>query len=389
MFANEYHKAKADGSNPELVKAVEELLGQKQSPSVQVGEAVVESEQAIEALKDVESTAKALEGLKEFKAESDRYFEYVPIEEIEKYKEFDRATEKKWGSVDNTLEELVDDIQKNGIKTPITLQVDRNNNALVVEGNTRLAAAKKLGIKNIPVRIISGEFGSINKSKAKKIGRKRDLGEMKVFYPDVNILNQENSPAKFGFTSITNTKNISEAYHKAKADGSNPELVKAVEELLGKPKAVTPNVEDWSKDVESTAGNKGGTSTKKLADTDKSATELKDNATGVQRKPLSEIHTDEKRFQGRDKLNEQVVNDIAENFSDADQDPIHIWKDPKDGKYYVLSGHHRYYGAKKAGRTDIKIQDRTGDFTEAQAIKFATEEANKAAENFLNLLISK
>ena len=32
-----------------------------------------------------------------------------------------------------------------------------------------------------------------------------------------------------------------------------PELVKAVEELLGKPKAVTPNVEDWSRDVESTA----------------------------------------------------------------------------------------------------------------------------------------
>ena len=75
---------------------------------------------------------------------------------------------------------------------------------------------------------------------------------MKVFYPDVNILNQENSPAKFGFTSITNTKNISEAYHKAKADGSNPELVKAVEELIGKPKETTPNVEDWSRDVEST-----------------------------------------------------------------------------------------------------------------------------------------
>ena len=251
-----YHKAKADGSNPELVKSVEDLLGGKKGQP--------KAEEAIPALKDVESTAKALEGLKEFKAESDRYFEYVPIEEIEKYKEFDRATEKKWGSVDNTLEELVDDIQKNGIKTPITLQVDRNNNALVVEGNTRLAAAKKLGIKNIPVRIISGEFGSINKSKAKKIGRKRDLGEMKVFYPDVNILNQKNSPAKFGFTSITNTKNISEAYHKAKADGSNPELVKAVEDLPGKPKAVTPNVEDWSKDVESTAKALEGVDTKYL-----------------------------------------------------------------------------------------------------------------------------
>ena len=49
------------------------------------------------------------------------------------------------------------------------------------------------------------------------------------------------------------SKAISEAYHKAKSDGSNPELVKAVEDLLGKPKAETPNVEDWSKDVESTA----------------------------------------------------------------------------------------------------------------------------------------
>ena len=36
------------------------------------------------------------------------------------------------------------------------------------------------------------------------------------------------------------SKAISEAYHKAKSDGSNPELVKAVEDLLGKPKETTP-----------------------------------------------------------------------------------------------------------------------------------------------------
>ena len=54
------------------------------------------------------------------------------------------------------------------------------------------------------------------------------------------------------------SKGISEAYHNAKADGSNPELVKAVEKLLGKPKAVTPNVEEWSRDVESTAKALGG-----------------------------------------------------------------------------------------------------------------------------------
>ena len=58
-------------------------------------------------------------------------------------------------------------------------------------------------------------------------------------------------------------------------------------------------------------------------------------------------------FRQEKKLNEQVVNDIANNFSDADQDPIHVWTDPKDGKTYVLSGHHRYYGAEKAGKDSL------------------------------------
>jgi hypothetical protein len=230
----EYKAYKESGVLPESVSAVEvapEVEGEAVAPEVEAPE--------VPALRDVESTAKALDEIKEFKAESDRYFEYVPIEEIEKYKEFDRATEKKWGSADDTLEKLIDDIRKNGIKNPITLQVDGKGNALVVEGNTRLAAAKQLGIKNIPVRIVSGEFGSINKDKTKKIGRRRDIGEMKVFYPNVNILNQENSAASFGFSSITNTKNISEAYHKAKEDGKNSKLVSAVEELLGK-SAQTP-----------------------------------------------------------------------------------------------------------------------------------------------------
>ena len=49
-------------------------------------------------------------------------------------------------------------------------------------------------------------------------------------------------------------KFISQAYHKAKADGSNPELVKAVEDLLGKPteqpKETIPNVETKKADIE-------------------------------------------------------------------------------------------------------------------------------------------
>ena len=43
---------------------------------------------------------------------------------------------------------------------------------------------------------------------------------------------------RFGFDKegVSLEKSVSEAYHKAKSDGTNPELVKAVEDLLGKPK---------------------------------------------------------------------------------------------------------------------------------------------------------
>ncbi|MFX1667812.1 hypothetical protein JZ968_06465 [Riemerella anatipestifer] len=102
---------------------------------------------------------------------------------------------------------------------------------------------------------------------------------------------------------------------------------------------------------------------------DKLDTKLNSNPTDTQIeiKPLSEISTDENRFQARKKLNETVINNIANNYSEKDQDPIHVWQDPKDGKTYVLSGHHRYYGAKQAGRNDVKIIDRTKDFTEEEA----------------------
>jgi len=106
------------------------------------------------------------------------------------------------------------------------------------------------------------------------------------------------------------------------------------------------------------------------------AIEEVDEVLEITRKPIDEIETDEERFQGRDGLNEDVVNDIADNFKDKDQDPIHIWTDPKNGKTYVLSGHHRLAGAKKANRKDVKVVDVTEYYTEQEAIAFATEEAN-------------
>jgi len=59
-IAEAYHKAKADGSNPELVKAVEELLGQETSPSVQATQPIVEEGAKKETAKPTKTERKAI-----------------------------------------------------------------------------------------------------------------------------------------------------------------------------------------------------------------------------------------------------------------------------------------------------------------------------------------
>ena len=43
--------------------------------------------------------------------------------------------------------------------------------------------------------------------------------------------------------------------------------------------------------------------------------------------PISEISTDEKRFQNREELDKDLVKNIAENFDENQLDPIVVWKD--------------------------------------------------------------
>jgi len=136
----------------------------------------------------------------EFTAQSDYYFEYIPLEEIEKYKEFDREVTIRFNK--SELDDLTEYIGKNGITSPITLQV-YNGYGLITEGNHRIAAAKRLGIKNIPTRIIQRNRpfkGTIYESKVVKLPRKIDSSELKVFYPEVPLLNIDESPAYYGFT---------------------------------------------------------------------------------------------------------------------------------------------------------------------------------------------
>ena len=158
----------------------------------------------------------------------------------------------------------------------------------------------------------------------------------------------------------------------------NRDTSKAVKDIDNKLRDIT----NRRKDIEASenANIEPNSNSDKVSDnkSDSNTSLNKDRADDVFMMDISDIHTDEKRFQGRDKLNEDAVERIAKNFNYKDQDPIHIWKDPKNGKYYVLSGHHRLEGAKRAdGITKVKVVDKSADFkTEEEAINFAKREAN-------------
>ena len=98
---------------------------------------------------------------------------------------------------------------------------------------------------------------------------------------------------------------------------------------------------------------------------------------GVKTIPLTDLYTDEKRFQNRKKLNEEIVENIVNNFKPTDLDPLVVWYDEKQGKTFVLAGHHRYEALKRLGHKTVPVKYANDDYpTEAEAIRYAKEISN-------------
>ena len=94
--------------------------------------------------------------------------------------------------------------------------------------------------------------------------------------------------------------------------------------------------------------------------------------TNVKNVDIKDINTDIKRFQNREgEYSEQSVKNITENYDENKFDPIVSWKDTKDGKIYVLSGHSRLEALKRIGKE--KIPTRIFEGTEAQAKQYAID----------------
>lgn len=76
----------------------------------------------------------------------------VPLSVVGRYQEFDREKENP-----ERITRLAKDIAENGIRTPLELRYDHERGwGTLVEGNHRLAAARRLGLTHVPVVVTSG-----------------------------------------------------------------------------------------------------------------------------------------------------------------------------------------------------------------------------------------
>jgi hypothetical protein len=106
--------------------------------------------------------------------------------------------------------------------------------------------------------------------------------------------------------------------------------------------------------------------------------------TGTQGEPfavwwdMSEIYTDPKRFQNRtNAFSELSAEQVASNYDENKLDPVIVWRDPKNQKIYILSGHSRHEGMRRRREPYMPIRFFIG--TEGEAIKFAKIDANRVA----------
>ena len=266
--AEAYHKAKEDGSNPELVAAVEKLLGVDVKPK----------DQKIEAFQLVENEGK-------WKATTTTY----KGREIGNWvnSHLDKQQQKEYNSIKDAAETY-------GTKE----QAEENLKKLKAfeEKNKEAFEKAKQEIDDFKQ---AEESAKIKRDQQQKIFDKtsQDLDKLsdEDFEKLVGLIDEKRRKTleqRFGdrvgrkplFSNV-----ISESYHQAKEDGSNPELVAAVEKLLGSDTKVAkePAVESEGKRLSNF--KKGDVVTKEIngklkeytiENTSKSTWQLKNNETG-------------------------------------------------------------------------------------------------------------
>lgn len=113
------------------------------------------------------------------------------------------------------------------------------------------------------------------------------------------------------------------------------------------------------------------------------------NAFDIDWVPLEDIYTDEKNFQNRaDKYSAKSVNSIINavnngNFNWFAFDPITLWRNPKNDKLYVLSGHSRTQAFRELAKMQPakEVDGLTFDYIPAKIFEGTFEQAKNLALN--------
>lgn len=80
----------------------------------------------------------------------------VPLDELERFKEFDRLKTPSVGDPRENIDEIKQSYKNEGVKEPLILEYYKHNKkALLIEGNHRIIAAKEHGMTHLPVRVVS------------------------------------------------------------------------------------------------------------------------------------------------------------------------------------------------------------------------------------------
>ena len=87
----------------------------------------------------------------------------------------------------------------------------------------------------------------------------------------------------------------------------------------------------------------------------KPAAEVRPNE--VARVPVAELHADPKRFQYKMSTDAAGVTDLLKGrrWNDALAGVISVWRDPADGRVYVVNGHHRFELAQSSGGERMNV----------------------------------
>lgn len=113
------------------------------------------------------------------------------------------------------------------------------------------------------------------------------------------------------------------------------------------------------------------------------------NAFDIDWVPLSDIYTDEKNFQNRaDKYSAKSVNSIknaVENgsFNWFAFDPVTLWRNPKNDKLYILSGHSRTQAFRELSKMkpEKEVDGLTFDYIPAKIFEGTFQQAKNLALN--------